>query len=91
MYKWNVKNFTTRLQAIGMAIIVDCCALAVINTVFSSVVEMEIASTSLGKTAICMKYITEYNLKMDEVQSTEMIPMGNRDKVGLDQRQPVLW
>lgn len=74
-----------------MAIIVDCCALAVINTVFSSVVEMEIASANLGKIAICMKYITEYNLKMDEVQSTEIIPMGNRDKVGLDQRQPVLW
>lgn len=37
-----------------------------------------------------MKYITDYNLEMDEVECTEMIPMGNRDKVGLDQRQPVL-
>lgn len=70
-----------------MAIIVDCCALAVINTL----VEMETASTSLGKIATCMNCVTEYNLETDEVESTKMIPMGNRDKVGLYQRQPVLW
>ena len=60
--------------------------MAVLNTVSSSMVQLEIASTSLGKSDTCMKYITEYNLERDEVESTEIIPMDNANKVGRDQR-----
>lgn len=51
-----VKNFTTKLPAVGMAMIVDFFALelmAIINTVSLLVVQMEIDSTRLSRT-VCV-------------------------------------
>jgi hypothetical protein len=50
-----MKVFTTRLPVMGMAMIIDFCALTVINIVFSPVVQIEISSAGLYRTR-CRDY-----------------------------------